>query len=484
MKFKIIAGMSAFAIVFLMACLYLLSIVNDSTSKLDNVVMLHQVEILRERYLLQINRAEMNLVLAGTEVSTAPVMAAQHARRMHDAIASCFDCHHTAQIHGQLVELRERTDAFEAALFRALETQATAEQALVERRAAFEIGEDLSKRVSEMIATTSANLEKQRLQASQEVADSRKVLYLLVIGIPLISALLGVIFIVGHTRPLYKLMESTRRLKAGDLDHRVTGMKHEVGELATAFNEMAESLQEQVTKMQRAEQLAVLGELAAGLVHEIKNPMAGIKVAMEVLSKEANLSSEDKVATEKVVAEIARLDTLMKQFLNFAKPPKPQLAEIDVNAAIGSTLAFYARSGMGGREAAKSIEIIKQFGDLPHAVADPRQLEQVFLNLVINAVDAMPDGGTLTVRTACSADRKFIEVAVADTGKGIDKQFASKIFQPFFTTKRGGTGLGLAISRQLIEQNEGTLQTADNPGGGSVFTISLRVRSAEKGAAA
>ncbi|MFN7965070.1 MAG: ATP-binding protein [Acidobacteriota bacterium] len=484
MKLKIIIGLSVFAVVFLLACVYLLRIVNDSTAKLDNVVMLHQIEILRERYLLRINRAQMSLALSETGQSQAPETAAEHAREMHHAIESCFDCHHTATVQAKLTELKERTEAFEAAILRALLRQSESALGLVERRTAFEIGEDLSTRVSDMIASTGANLESQRKQASEEVAAERTVLYLLVIGIPIITVVLGVIFIKGHTRPLYTLMESTRRLKAGELDHRVTGLTHEVGELATAFNEMASSLQEQVTKMQRAEQLAVLGELAAGFAHEIKNPMAGIKVAMEVLSKEANLTGEDKLTIEKVVAEIAHLETLMKEFLNFAKPPRPQPAELDINASLDSTLAFYLRSSLGRRDPGKAIEIVKQFGALPHAVADPHQLEQVLLNLMINAVDAMPDGGTLTVRTGAASGGESIEIAIIDTGKGIDKHFAGKIFQPFFTTKRGGTGLGLAISRQLIEQNDGTLTVADNPTGGSIFTVRLPARSADKGNAA
>jgi len=114
-------------------------------------------------------------------------------------------------------------------------------------------------------------------------------------------------------------------------------------------------------------------------------------------------------------------------------------------------------------------------------MADPMQLQQVFLNLLINALDAMPDGGTLRIRSGFNAEDAAIRIEIADTGTGVDPQHAQKIFQPFFTTKHGGTGLGLAVSRQLIEQHGGTLSVADNPGGGAVFVIRLPLQPSSEG---
>jgi signal transduction histidine kinase len=262
-------------------------------------------------------------------------------------------------------------------------------------------------------------------------------------------------------------------LKGGDLDHRVESLRDEFGELASAFNEMAGSLKEQMLKMQRTEQMVVVGELAAGLAHEIKNPLAGIKVAMQVLSEEASLSEEDRGVVRKVTQEVVRLESLMKNFLNFARPSKPQLTALNVNNLINTILAFYVKSRAVSPDRPNGIRIEKELHPVPETMADPMQLQQIFLNLVLNAVDAMPNGGTLSVRTFFEKDPGLIHVEISDTGKGISREHADKIFQPFFTTKPKGTGLGLAITKQLIEQHGGSIAAGGNSSGGAIFEIKL-----------
>ncbi|MBP2676371.1 MAG: histidine kinase, partial [Deltaproteobacteria bacterium] len=244
-----------------------------------------------------------------------------------------------------------------------------------------------------------------------------------------------------------------------------------------AFNEMSLSLKEQMHKMRRTEQMAVVGELAAGLAHEIKNPMAGIKVAMSVLAEESYIPPEDKAVLQKVVAEITQLEGLMKSFLNFTKPQKPRLEPVNVNQVLNTTLTFHMKHQAAGSGESESIRITKEFGEVSSTMADPTQLQQVFLNLFLNALHAMPRGGELGVRTCQEEDGKTIRIEVSDTGSGIREELINKVFQPFFTTKPKGTGLGLAISRQMIEQHDGTITVANRPGGGVLFTIRLPVKA-------
>jgi two-component system sensor histidine kinase AtoS len=235
--------------------------------------------------------------------------------------------------------------------------------------------------------------------------------------------------------------------------------------------------------MHRTEQMVVVGELAAGLAHEIKNPMAGIKVAMSVLSEESYISPEDKVVLQKVVAEITQLEGLMKSFLNFTKPQEPRLEPVNVNQMLNTTLAFHLKHQDVGAGGSGKIKTVKEFGELPPTLADPTQLQQVFLNLFLNALHAMPRGGELGVRTFLEEGGKTIRIEVSDTGNGIREDLIGKVFQPFFTTKPKGTGLGLAISRQMIERHDGTIAVANRPGGGALFTLWLPVK-AEAGATA
>jgi two-component system sensor histidine kinase AtoS len=226
--------------------------------------------------------------------------------------------------------------------------------------------------------------------------------------------------------------------------------------------------------LQRAAHIRIAGELATGLAHEIKNPLAGIKVTMEALAEEPYLSEEDRSVLSKVIDEIKRIEGLIKGLLNFARPPKPQLVNTDVNSVLDAAAQFVLKNGSRAPGELRSIDLAKDFGrDLPEIIADPMQLKQIFMNLLLNAVDAMPAGGTLTLNTSFDKQACCINVSISDTGKGIDAAVLDKIFQPFFTTKTKGTGLGLAISKRLIEEHGGKISIKSTRGEGSTFIINL-----------
>ena len=233
--------------------------------------------------------------------------------------------------------------------------------------------------------------------------------------------------------------------------------------------------------LQRAEQLKTVGEWATGLVHEIKNPLAGIKGSVEVLADEASIPEEDRAIVVQAVEEIKRIELLLKSLLNFAKPPEPQLALIDVNDILDKTITFALRHPSLLSESSGAINVFKDFNpELPQTMADPMQMQQVFLNLLLNAVEAMPDGGILATKTSYDKKLDSIEITISDTGSGMDKSVKSKVFQPFFTTKRKGSGLGLAITRRLVEQHGGQIYLESDPGKGTVFNIFLHVNEKKK----
>jgi len=225
--------------------------------------------------------------------------------------------------------------------------------------------------------------------------------------------------------------------------------------------------------LQRAEQMKLVGEWATALAHEIKNPLAGIKVSVEVLAEELE-TEDDRVVVKKAVQEIKRIEMLLKSLLNFAKPPKPQLSATDLNALLDKTLEFSLKTSGRGSGRAGKIELAKAFdAELPSVRIDPMQFQQIFLNLILNATEAMPKGGQLRVTTRHNPSERRVAVEIADTGKGIEKSDLDRIFQPFFTTKKKGTGLGLAITKRLVEQHDGKISVISEPGQGSVFSIVL-----------
>ena len=226
--------------------------------------------------------------------------------------------------------------------------------------------------------------------------------------------------------------------------------------------------------LQRAEQMKLTGEWAAGLAHEIKNPLAGIKVSVEVLLDDLNISVEDRAIVKKAVGEIQRIEILLKSLLNFAKPPKLQLSATDMNDLLDQTITFSLKHPSLSSNSSREIKILKNFDDtIPETLADPMQLKQVFLNLAINAIEAMPDGGRLGVKTIYDNNTETLEIEISDTGEGIEKTMIDDVFKPFFTTKLKGTGFGLSISRRIIEEHSGSISVVSNSGIGTTFSVSL-----------
>jgi signal transduction histidine kinase len=482
MKKKIIIGLSIFVMFFLVGGIYIITTTETVTSRLNNLIKLHQVEILREHLLIQIKRVQSNLYLKNTLNAMTIDTVIADVRNMEDLVETCFSCHHSKNELERLKSLRLKIWEYKDSLSRVMTIRANISRLETEEENAFKIGERLIARVNNMISTTNLRLDAKTTSVLREVAHTKIILYILVASGPLAIAVLAIILIKGFTKPVSALLDATRKLKGGNLDYRIEDLKDEFGEVAASFNEMAGSLKEQMFKMQRTEQMVVLGELAAGLAHEIKNPLAGIKVSVEVLSKELNISKEDRAVVLKVINEVKRIELLMNSLLNFAKPSKPQLAVVDMNDLIDKTVAFSLKHPSLSSNTSTKISVSKDFDKrLPETMADPMQLQQAFLNLLLNAIDAMQDGGTLAVKTSYAAEVNAIQIDISDTGRGIDEKVIDKIFQPFFTTKSKGTGLGLAITKRLIEQHAGDICVENKPDRGTIFHISLPVERVEKG---
>lgn len=348
-------------------------------------------------------------------------------------------------------------------------------------QSALRLGDELIRKVERIISVTSANLETQERGILGKINQRKTILFALVMVGPFFAVSLAFILIQGLTRPVRSLLDATRRLKAGDLDYRITRLKDEFAELAASFNEMAASLKVQMQEMQRTEQLKACGEMAAGLAHEIRNPLAGMKVSIEVLLVELELEEKDRDVLAKIIEQIRNIELLIKNLLNYARPVAAQMAKVAVNAILENTVYFIEKHPSFSSGSSRKRIIKELDAGLPETVADPQQLQQVFLNLFLNAADATPEGGAITIRTAYDTIKNAIIIELKDTGKGIPPELRERIFQPFFTTKRKGTGLGLAVSKRLVEENGGTITVMDNDAGGAIFRIMLPVSAGREG---
>ncbi len=216
----------------------------------------------------------------------------------------------------------------------------------------------------------------------------------------------------------------------------------------------------------QADRLTSLGELSAAVVHEVRNPLASIKGAVEILEVEIDINSPRREFAEIAKREVERLDALISDFLRFARPAQPSTAPADLNEIVRSTSAF-----IGSRAVRQNIGVELQLtSDLPLAHVDTEQIKQVLLNLTINSLQAMPHGGRVILRTVLAEETTVVEVE--DTGGGVNESVAGRIFDPFFTTKEKGVGLGLSIAYKIALQHGGNLSLA-NGKQGAIFRLSL-----------
>jgi signal transduction histidine kinase len=278
-------------------------------------------------------------------------------------------------------------------------------------------------------------------------------------------------------QPLQRLVNSMRRAEAGDLAVQADeGRSDELGVAARGFDQMLSALRRSQgeleafyrERMVRADRFAAVGELATGLAHEIKNPLAGLSGALELLAEDLARSPRQAEVVSEMRHQVVRLTNTMESLLDFARPAKARLRAADVNETIDKVL-FLVRQ----QRRAAAVEVAAEMDrTLPRVLADPAQLEQVFLNICLNACQAMGAKGTLTVRSFAHENRVTVEVT--DTGPGIPVDVRPHIFKPFFTTKTEGNGLGLAISARIVAEHGGHIGYRCPPAGGTVFTVTLQ----------
>lgn len=485
MKKKILFSFFLLFLLFLTGIVTTLHIINKTTANLTGLLALHKVEVIRQDLVISVQTVQSNLYTTGTSFGKELDVIADNVLKLRDRARTCTDCHHEPAVEKEILHLQELTEQYKEALSYFITSTADSQRVVRLQGFAADIGDKIIEKAQWMAMNANKSLSRKTSAAMVEVADSKKVLIATLAFAFFVSIVIALYFIKSITDPVAELLSATRKIKAGKLQYRIEKkIKDEFGELAASFNEMAVSLQEQYNKLQETERLAVVGELAAGMAHEIKNPMAGIKVSMEVLSQDAPLDPEDKEVLRRVIQEIDRITDLLRGLLSYARPPEPETIPLNVNQVLDITIksARYSlrRSDEQGGEAGRQNEFVKDFSpDLPPIVADPGQLQQIFLNLILNAVEAIsaiPERqGVITIQTRLSPGG-FVRIAIADNGKGIDSEALQAIFKPFFTTKAKGTGLGLAITKRLVEQQNGSITVENNPGGAGVtFTVTLPV---------
>ncbi len=597
MKKKIIIALSVFTLIAGIGGSLLLIMINDGKQAFDELIKLHQIEILREHLLLDIRKVQGNIYSLGTSYPTSIEEIQANMEELSGAIRICYRCHHVPEVSERLDDLHQQIGTYSDAFSRILTMQAGNRRVAKEQEKARVIGDSLVSKVNTMIVLTDRNLRAQREVTMNQIRQSRNLVFFLIVAGPLAFAVVAFTWMKQVTRPVQALRDAAKKLQTGNLEHRITGLSDEFGDVAHAFNDMAQSLQtnmravweserrhrllfesaadaifilsaegvdagrilqaneaaaemhgysveelttmnikqldapeaaagaqERIEQMLRgewikaefdhrkkdgtvfpveisagifevggrkyilafdrditdrrraerdlryAQRVKLAGEMATGIAHEVKNPLAGIKLAMETLAQIPHIEGEDREVMYQVIGQVARIESLLKGILNFARPPKPQVSPANVNDILCSVADFLRKTF----EDMRSILLVAEFDSQCHEVlADPQQLQQVFMNLLLNAADAMPGGGVITMRTICDPVKRNVRIEIDDEGPGIAEDLRETLFEPFVSTKAKGAGLGLAVSKRLVEEHGGIITAENRLEGGARFTVVL-----------
>ena len=327
------------------------------------------------------------------------------------------------------------------------------------------------------------------VMATVSFRDPERHAVLVVAGAGAIGICAVLIFVLAWfvQRPMVELQEKIGRVGNGDLNVSVGFARRndEIGELGRNFNHMVQQLRESRseierlhnTQMSRAEHFATLGELAAGLAHEIRNPLAGIAGVVEIIGRDLPTSSPARAVVKDVHLEIAQINRILTDLLETARPHRPSIRPSNLNATVEHAVMLARRQAFS-----RPIEIIFRKNPTQAAVEhDSDQINQVMLNLLLNAIQAIDGAGSITVEVRASG--QFAIVTVTDTGRGILPEHLPNIFRPFYTTKGSGTGLGLSLARRIIEEHQGRIDVSSVPGKGSTFAVSLPFERATRASA-
>jgi two-component system NtrC family sensor kinase len=332
------------------------------------------------------------------------------------------------------------------------------------------------------------------------------------LSIVALAAMLTLIVRRGVVRPVRALVEGTRRVGEGDLTYRLpVGRRDELGVLASSFNQMTGSLQktqgeldalvqtleqrveertrelrEAQAQLVQTEKLASLGRLSASIAHEINNPLSGILTYAKLVSRKLRTGPPDAEEVRAALQQLAfieretqRCSTIVRNLLDFARQGEPNFQRVAVPAVLEEALSLLAN-----RLSIQNVTVARAFSPVPEVRADFGQLRQTVVNILMNACEAMPGGGELRVavrEVEAPADgkgdiaRRFVEVAITDTGQGIAPEHLSKVFDPFFTTKARGTGLGLSVVYGIVEKHGGKITIDSRVGEGTTFTLRFPV---------
>ena len=479
MKKKILMSFGLLLFTFLAGSIIAVLYITKTTHRMDKLIMLHQVEILREDLIIRVQQVQSHLyrskMLSGGDVD---VLIAQ-TQEMDRVMDSCVGCHHSPELAQGLLGMRDMASDYKAAISRLVTASANPARLSALERRAQDIGQELIAMTQGMAFTANVRLQQKTQDTMATIREVRNVLYATLLLGFILAFITAFLLAKSLDQRLRKLLDATRRIAHGELTHRVDisdAPGSEFRELGESFNIMTQNLHRSQRQLVQSAKLAAIGELATNIAYEVNNPLAGVLGYAGLLLKADDIPAEKKEHLKTIERETLRAREILKNLLDFSRRKPLRLVKADLAVLIQETLALVT-----GQSKMNNVEITAACSPgLPLVAMDAEEMRQVFVNLINNAFFAMPKGGTLTVRCRQDSDlmgKEIVVVDLIDTGHGIPEEQLDKIFDPFFTTRLDGegTGLGLSMSYMIVQNHGGRIEVESKVGEGSTFRVILPV---------
>ena len=479
MKKKILLGFGLLVFIFLMGSIIAVFHITKTTHKMDRLILLHQVEILREDLIIRVQQVQSHIYRNKLQTERDVDALIAQVKEMNRVMDSCVGCHHSPELTQGLLGMRDMANDYQTAISRLITASRNPERFADLERRVQELGQELIAMTQGMAFTANIHLQQKTQETMATIREVRNILYVTLILGFLLAFMSAYLLATRLDQSLKKLLEATRRISHGELQHRVDisdSLGSEFKELGEAFNTMTQNLHFSQRQLVQSSKLAAIGELATNIAYEVNNPLTGVLGYAGLLLKADDIPADKKEYLKTIEHETLRAREILKNLLDFSSRKPPQLVKTDIASIIQDTIPL-----VKGQAKMSNVEIIAKCPPaLPSVAIDADEMKQVFVNLINNAFFAMPKGGTLTIQ--CRHDRdifakEIVAVDIIDTGHGIPEEQLDKIFDPFFTTRLDGraTGLGLSISYMIVQNHGGRIEVASKIGAGSTFTVILPV---------
>ncbi len=334
--------------------------------------------------------------------------------------------------------------------------------------------QEIYKLCGEFKADHEKGIERAGIESSKRAYSIYLIIFFVTVGVLILGLVLAYILLHQILEPIKKLATGEEFKKGSDdrVGNEVKALSQRVYNLIEDVDNTKNRLEQSHEHLIQFEKWVMIGKLSAGMAHSIRNPLTSIKMRLYSLSRSVKFSEVEKEDFEVIYEEIRHLDTIVQNFLEFSRPPKLKMEKMSLSDIVDISLKLL-------RHRIKSFGVdvnINRQDRLPEIWLDPEQIKEVMVNLLLNACDAMTDGGVISIQEQMKtgpSGKKVVELRITDTGYGMSQTIQEKIFQPFFSTKEDGTGLGLSIARRIIEGHGGQIVVYSKEGEGTTFIITL-----------